>query len=1280
MGPLIHLATPTHAGVDAARLDYSVGRSLTATDFALQDRYIDARLLGLTPATTGVITGLGVSPARFDSPNGTTGLTSFTISTGSALGADGRLVRVTAPITIAWADLVAAMTAGGGAALANGFYFLVVRTALFDGLEGPPPDPSQRADPDPLLDIRKDSFVEVWLSNLVGPLPASRTPAGLALAVNSLVGGLTPDTLAAAIGNGAPLALVLVLNGQAIMLSQAAGRLPAAPAALNGLLLAQMREAFATALAESGADPASASWQTGARARFKFLPGAGELPLGLLLSPEAVSASCPFFPPGIGVALQAIRASQAPHLLQQALGRSPLDLTSRTAEALTLALAIPDAAWTPELLDIPRGDPVLAGDLHFAYARARVAQIAVRAAWITLYGGITAIIAAQPQAVGFLAAADAAAQNLLFLLRAGTLQAADVLSAADGANSPATLLSWVTTRLAALASARATATPPPAPAPPSDAATVTAQLAALGYKVLDVEPAQADPSITPHAPVASDSLLAPLLPSLPPNSDFAHWSTAITSTTADPDLLQPLIDAGIPGAAETNADLRIKELTAFLALPAAGDPRNDDTQPGTLFQLTLLQLYYAIFVRVARGYEQMLEAHSRLIALQRQHLDIMSTQVSALAGGVPSDGTGLSFTRLVPFFTLSSPATAPTPPAATAPPAAAPTNTAPITAVRTFSAATSASVTQPLVARTTSLTGGVQLSGTIGRTAIPEDIELGPLASRTRIGGSTPIAPVLTHVGSVLGTSADVARQVATDIGALSQGPAFAYQPVQYGTAAHITPAATLLQTAVTGVSALRALANDPLINMQLTTTIPTSTAATEALAYSGIVDTTRVLLGDINLIETNAIVIERAYFQFRDRTVALQARIGQLTDALATARDTLRSAQVTAAQTAGDYVAAQRLVQEETARVASAVAARHQAITAATALFYVRELQTLTTRPLPPAMMLTADTPADLVPGCSADHGGPPAAVQPFLDLLLEVPLSNWTVLRGGWVDLPDIAGMQRLGAVRTTRLANLAPSSAFGAGAAAPDLAILASTTHSAFAPLFQSSISIGASLAVSQQAAFEVFSLHDIVTLPFNRLRINAEAMRARFESATGCLFETLSGFAPSTRFAWATLARARNLPALNFTQWPVPSALSASDAAALRRLSALVNWMAAQLHSSSSAASQTALSNLVLATVMVAAYGDPNEAVTGTVATGGGVPRPGVPIRIILNRPPPIGTVLNLLDETQTVVGTLRVEDHDALGTTASVITSFAQTAPTSGWAVTAPGAHTAWLPS
>ena len=1257
MSALIRLATPADSGPDAARVYYSVGRSLSATDFALQSSYVDGRLLGMTPANTGAITGLGVSPARYDGP----GLASFVIGTGTGIGNDGRLVRLTTPISVSWATLLQAVYPSS--AIPDGVYLLMLRTLEIDGVEGPPPNFSADAGSDPLLDIREDSFVEVWLSARIAALPVPLTPGGVALGLNTLVGGLSQTALANAVGAGVPLALLLVQNSQLIMLSQAAGRVAAAPNPLNALLLGQTREAFAMALADLGAGATAVAWQT-MTARFRFLPGAGELPLSMLNAPATATASCPFVPAGIAVYLQAIRASQAPHLLEQALNRPRIDLTSGVEEAVTLSLAVPDASWTPDLLDIPRADPVLPADLHLAYARARVAQVAWREDWIALYGGLTAVPASFSQEIAFLIGADAAAQNLLSLWNSGAIQTQDLLTAAAASSTPATFLPLVTGWLNKLKAVATLPAPiPPVPPAAPNAADAAHQLASLGYQVVDAEPAQANPSVAGAVPVSSDSVLTPLNPYLPANSTFEAWSAAISSATANYALLQPLFDSGVLDIT-ANAATRAAAIAALLALPAATDPANDDPQPGALLQLATLQVLYAVLGRVARAQEYLMDGHSRLIALQRQHLDMMSTYVSAIAGGVPSDGSGLSVTRIIPFFNLAA-----TPATATSAPAPSASAGSPTFSASTFTLdrqATPAPVQQAAVNQVP--------------TAVPASKAQPSVVAKAPVSSTILSSPIISRISSLFGNQTDIAKAAAAETSALSQAPPFSYAPVQYGMAAHITSGATLFQSAQTGLSGLRALMGQNPINLTSTTQIPTVNSPDEATNYDGVIQITRVLLGDITLVENNAIRIEAGYVALRARLQSLEALASRLTAAVAAARDKLRSAQVASAQAAGDYAAAQSLVKEEAARVAAAVLARNQTIAAATGLFYVRQLQTVIAVDPPASLSLTADTPADLAPACPADHPGPPAALTPFLDLLLEVPLSSLSSLSGGWIDLPDNAGLLRLSGLRAARLVNWTPSTDFGSGTAAPDLANLATATRSVFDPVLRNSFNIGASLAVNQQAAFDVFSLPDLVTLPTNNLRTNVEALRARLESATGCLFQTLIGLPPSARFAWAALARAGTLPALAFSQWPLPEGLGDAGTTALRQLAALVNWMTSQLTDRASAAAQTALNNLVCATVIASAYGDPDEAVSGTVVSSGGIPRPGQPIRITLNRPPPIGTVLNLLDANQNVVGTLRVQDHDGAGTTAAVVTSFATTAAQTNWTVASQGGRSPWLAS
>src|SRR5271156_4890067 len=225
MSALIHLSAPVQAGPDAARVYYAVGRSLSAADFAQQSSYVDARLLGLTPTNLGVISGLGVSPARYDDVSGSASAPEFTVAPGAGIGADGRLVRLSVPFSFTWTELLQTRTPPN--AIDDGVYLLILSTAQFDGVEGPPPDASADAGSDPLLDIRQDSFVVLPLSASIGTLPNSLAEADVAFALNSLTAGLSQQSLETAIGVGVPIALVMAKSNQLLVLSQAAGRLAA---------------------------------------------------------------------------------------------------------------------------------------------------------------------------------------------------------------------------------------------------------------------------------------------------------------------------------------------------------------------------------------------------------------------------------------------------------------------------------------------------------------------------------------------------------------------------------------------------------------------------------------------------------------------------------------------------------------------------------------------------------------------------------------------------------------------------------------------------------------------------------------------------------------------------------------------------------------------------------------------------------------------------------------------------------------------------------------------
>ena len=422
----------------------------------------------------------------------------------------------------------------------------------------------------------------------------------------------------------------LDLGGAPVVISSASGRLPAAPAGVQGLLLAQVRETLALAVAAHGATPFAAADLAAIRAQLRFIPAAGELPLGFLLQPAAVTAACPFWPPGMDVDLATIRVSEARGVIARGLSRAPIDLQAPTEDGVLLLLAVPDQEWQPDLLDMPRADPLLPADLFQAYVATLTRFIATHRSWSTLYGGLGSHAGdANRQTLNFLRLAVSDPNTLSVLMQ---LPDPAFLALLDTAGNIDGITTWLHQQTGVVI-----------PAPP-DANTLTAQLAADGYRILDA----------------------------------GQWHRSCRTRDA------------ATGSCPTPR-FGLSELAGATTTTNPTDDSNPANQ-GALLRLILLHTMQTILALAARRLEILLHGHDRLIALQRAHLDTLSSYGSALAGGVPADGKGMQIARMLPFIKL-------TPAAPTGgTPTVAPTFSQPITHTITRSFSTAAATLSELPA------------------------------------------------------------------------------------------------------------------------------------------------------------------------------------------------------------------------------------------------------------------------------------------------------------------------------------------------------------------------------------------------------------------------------------------------------------------------------------------------------------------------------------------------------------------------------------------------------
>ncbi|MCK9986912.1 MAG: hypothetical protein AzoDbin1_03384 [Azoarcus sp.] len=349
------------------------------------------------------------------------------------------------------------------------------------------------------------------------------------------------------------------------------------------------------------------------------------------------------------------------------------------------------------------------------------------------------------------------------------------------------------------------------------------------------------------------------------------------------------------------------------------------------------------------------------------------------------------------------------------------------------------------------------------------------------------------------------------------------------------------------------------------------------------------------------------------------------------------------------DYAVAQRLLAEHWREVEAAYAERKRVIESHRGLFYVKVRETPLGRTLPDPLDLRPASPDDLVPGCANRDTALPAALAPFIEAVYDIPAGDWASLRPLGHLLP---GRAILAGLVDTRRQKLALRLNRAVSAETPVLTSLVQQNHALVREVAARPFNAGA-LSELQRQGNAILALDDLLAIPAPLLRDPARALHQRLDAAAGCLLARLRTIAPSIRLQWSTLAEANRLAVETPERWPGIADAEERDFNGVRTLVELVAWWFRQLDTDASGVARTAMRNLVRACLLLAASDDPRQLIQGTLKTIPGRFRIGEALRLTLNREAAPGTLLQLFDDGQRVIATLRVDDHDDQGTVASV---------------------------
>jgi len=421
---------------------------------------------------------------------------------------------------------------------------------------------------------------------------------------------------------------------------------------------------------------------------------------------------------------------------------------------------------------------------------------------------------------------------------------------------------------------------------------------------------------------------------------------------------------------------------------------------------------------------------------------------------------------------------------------------------------------------------------------------------------------------------------------------------------------------------------------------------------HSALFDSGTVIASDVRAMEALRGLLVKLRRQQQLDLEQKQAELAALDGRIREQRTVLSGLEARRSETLDDFAVAQRLLAEHWQEVEQAYARRQRVIDSRLGLYYVRVRETPLSRTLPDPLALRSGSVDDLVPGCPVGAAGLPAELQPFLDALLDIPAAEWAVLEPLSPHLPGRVQLEQLVQLRRQRVDD---KQAQAAGAVVQArLAPILQEQREMVRTLAARPFSIG-TLREMQQQGHRILALEDMLASPSPTLREPAQKLQQQLNSCVNCLLAVLRDIAPSIRLDWADQADDNRLPVESPERWPALARAEAADFNTLRTLMELLAWWFRQLAAGASGESRTAMRNVVRACLLLAASDDPQQLLQGQLKTLPPRLRLGELLRLDLNREPAPGNVLHLLDAKQDVVASVRVEDHDASGTLASITT-------------------------